>query len=427
MKVQQFTSPVQAKGVEDTAFYRYHVLVSANEVGGHPGRLSVRVPDFHEMNRQRLERRPLELTATSTHDTKRGEDARPRIAVLSEMPDVWAKAVGVWMRINGRNRAKLHGSWAPDRNDEYFFYQVVIGAWPAEDPRSPLPDRAPPELTDRLVAYMDKAAREAKVHTSWIDENPEYSKAMGRFVRETLAGRTARQFLASFVPFQRRVARAGMLNSLAQLVLKLASPGVPDFYQGSELWDLSLVDPDNRRPVDFAAREQLLAEIRPLIDRLERGDAVESEVRELLAHWPDGRIKLLVTTCGLRFRRQHAALMVGGAYIPLEAEGKHGDHVLAFARHDTSGTLLAVVPRLVVPLIDEDRPLPVGHDAWGPSRILLPPAVRAARYRHIVTGEWCEAVGTDDSSLPMKAVLRTCPVALLWAPAREEGVQPHAT
>jgi (1->4)-alpha-D-glucan 1-alpha-D-glucosylmutase len=217
-----------------------------------------------------------------------------------------------------------------------------------------------------------------------------------------------------------------MLNSLAQLVLKLASPGVPDFYQGSELWDLSLVDPDNRRPVDFAAREQLLAEGRQLVDRLERGDAVESAVRDLLAHWHDGRIKLLVTTCGLRFRRQHAALMVGGAYTPLEAEGKHGDHVLAFARHDDSGTLLAVVPRLVVPLIDADRPLPVGPDAWGPSRILLPPPVRAPRYRHVLTGEWCEAVGWNHSSLSMNTVFRTCPVALLWAPAREEGVQTDA-
>jgi len=425
-KVQQFTAPVQAKGVEDTAFYRYHVLVSANDVGGHPGRLSVRVPDFHEMNRQRLEHWPLELLATSTHDTKRGEDARARINVLSEMPDAWSRAVGVWMRINGRNRATLHGAWAPDRNDEYLFYQVLIGAWPAEEARSPVPDRASSDLADRLVAYMQKAAREAKVHTSWIDENQEYSSALVRFVKESLTGRTARRFLASFVPFQRRVAHIGMVNSLAQLVLKLASPGVPDFYQGSELWDLSLVDPDNRRSVDFSARRQIVAELRPVLDQIGRGETAEREVQDLLAHWYDGRIKLLVTTFGMRFRHEHPALMLDGAYTALEIEGMGADHVVAFARHDDSGTLLVVVPRLVVPLVSEERPLPIGPDVWGSSRITLPAVARATRYRHVITGEWCEAAGSDHSSLPMAAALRSCPVALLWAPAREQVVQADA-
>ncbi|MBI2834775.1 MAG: malto-oligosyltrehalose synthase [Acidobacteria bacterium] len=425
MKVQQFTAPVQAKGVEDTAFYRYHVLVSANDVGGHPGRLSVQVLDFHEMNRQRLEHWPLELIATSTHDTKRGEDARARIAVLSEMPDAWSKAVGTWMRINGPNRVKLRGAWAPDRNDEYLLYQIVIGAWPAEDPQLPVPDRAPADVADRIVAYMQKAAREAKVHTSWTEENPEYLSALVRFIKETLTGRTARRFLASFAPFQRRVARIGMVNSLAQLVLKLASPGVPDFYQGSELWDLSLVDPDNRRPVDFSARQQFLAALRPVVDQIKQGNTVEREVRDLLTHWGDGRIKLLVTTCGLRFRRQHSALMLDGAYTPLEVEGMHGDHVVAFARHDDSGTLLAVAPRLVVPLVDEGQSLPLGP-AWGSSRIVLPAAARATRYRHVITGEWCEAAGSDHSHLPMATALCNCPVALLWAPAREERVQADA-
>jgi (1->4)-alpha-D-glucan 1-alpha-D-glucosylmutase len=428
MKVQQFTAPVHAKGVEDTAFYRYHVLVSANDVGGHPGRLSVRVPDFHETNLQRLERWPLELIATATHDTKRGEDARARISVLSEMPDAWSKAVGVWMRINGRNRVKLHGAWAPDRNDEYLFYQALVGAWPAEDAGLPLPEHAPADVAGRIAAYMQKAAREAKVRTSWIDENQEYSNALGRFVKETLTGRTARRFLTSFAPLQRRVARVGMVNSLAQLVLKLASPGVPDFYQGSELWDLSLVDPDNRRPVDFAARQRLLAELGPLISRLERGEVAEAHVRDLLARWHDGRIKLLITACGLRFRRHHAALMQSGAYTPLEATGGHGDHIVAFARQDESGTLLAVVPRLTLPLVEPvegERLLPVGP-AWGSSRIALPAGARAARYRNVLTGEWSEVVGSDPSSLPVDVVLRTCPVALLWAPARKEGVQADA-
>jgi (1->4)-alpha-D-glucan 1-alpha-D-glucosylmutase len=425
MKVQQFTAPVQAKGVEDTAFYRYNVLVSANEVGGDPGRLSASVREFHEMNCRRLECWPLELLATSTHDTKRGEDARARITVLSEMPVAWSKAVGAWMRINGRNRVKLHGAWAPDRNDEYLFYQVLIGCWPAESTQSPIADRASAGLTERLVAYMDKAAREAKVHTSWIEENPEYSRVLVRFVQETLAGQTARRFLASFVPFQRRVAQVGMVNSLSQLVLKLASPGVPDFYQGTELWDLSLVDPDNRHAVDFAARRHLLTELRPVLDRLELETTAERDVQDLFSHWTDGRIKLLVMTCGLRFRRQHGALMLHGAYTPLEVDGERANQVVAFARHDDSGTLLVVAPRLVVPLVSEERPLPIGPDVWATTRIVLPPVTRAARYRHVMTGECCETT-SDRSSLAMASALRTCPVALLWAPAREQHVRADA-
>ena len=421
MKVQQFTAPVLAKGVEDTAFYRYNVLVSANEVGGHPGRLSATVDEFHEMNARRLECWPLELLATATHDTKRGEDARARINVLSEMPDAWSKAVGAWMRINGRNRVKRHSGWAPDRNDEYLFYQVLIGSWPPAHALSPIDERASADLTERLVAYMDKAAREAKIHTSWVEENPEYSRALGRFVNETLTGQTARRFLASFVPFQRRVALIGMVNSLSQLVLKLASPGVPDFYQGTELWDLNLVDPDNRRSVDFIARRQLLADIRPTLDRLAHGEPAGHEVQELLTRWPDGRIKLLITTCGMRFRRAHGGLMLDGAYTPLEVTGEHADHVVAFARHDESGALLAVVPRCIAPLVTPERPFPVGADAWGATRIVLPPETRAVRYRHVMTGEWCDT-GPERSSLPLASALGTCPVALLWAPADAQGV-----
>jgi (1->4)-alpha-D-glucan 1-alpha-D-glucosylmutase len=428
MKVQQFTAPIQAKGVEDTAFYRYHVLVAANDVGGHPGRLPGSVAEFHHMNQQRLECWPLELLATSTHDTKRGEDARTRISVLSELPAAWSKAVGAWMRINGRNRVKRHGAWAPDRNDEYLFYQVLIGAWPAEGLPSPIATDAAADLTERLVTYMEKAAREAKVHTSWIEENPEYLKALARFVRETLAGRTARRFLASFLPFQRRVAHAGMVNSLSQLVLKLASPGVPDFYQGTELWDLNLVDPDNRRAVDFPTRQRLLADLRPVLDRLEQEPAAtaERDVQDLLTHWPDGRIKLFITTCGMRFRRRHRALMLHGAYTPLEMVGEGADHAVAFARHDDSGTLLAIAPRFVVPLVTEERPLPIGPEAWTASRIVLPAAARAPRYRHVITGEWCETA-PDRSSVSMAAALRTCPVAWLWAPAPEQGTRADAT
>lgn len=421
MKVQQFTAPVHAKGVEDTAFYRYNVLLSANEVGGHPGRLSVTVADFHEANRERLRQWPLGLLATSTHDTKRGEDARARINVLSELPEEWAQRVGQWMRTNGRNRARLHGLWAPDRNDEYHFYEALLGAWPPDDPARPVPERAGPDLVERLVSYVQKAAREAKLHTSWIDEDPEYTRALVRFVEEALAGRTARRFLASFVPFARRVARIGMLNALAQLALKIGSPGVPDVYQGCELWNLSLVDPDNRRPVDFAERVTLLRDLAPVVDAVEAGAPAAAEVARLLAQWPDGRIKLLVTACGLRFRRAHAALLLGGGYVPLEADGIAADRLVAFARRDESGTLLVAAPRLVARLVTDNQPLPIGPDTWGESRILLPPEVRAAAYRHVITGEWCEPVAPDRATVAVAAALRTSPVALLWAAAGDRG------
>jgi (1->4)-alpha-D-glucan 1-alpha-D-glucosylmutase len=213
-----------------------------------------------------------------------------------------------------------------------------------------------------------------------------------------------------------------MVTSLSQLVLKLASPGVPDFYQGTELWDLNLVDPDNRRAVDFAVRRQLLAELRPVLDRLEHENTTEREVQDLLSSWSDGRIKLLLTTCGMRFRRQHRALMLHGAYTPLEVDGERADHVVAFARHDHSGTLLVVAPRLVVPLVTGERPLPIGAEVWAATQILLPPDTRATRYRHVITGEWCETI-SDRAKLPMASALVTCPVALLWAPAREQGVR----
>jgi len=272
---------------------------------------------------------------------------------------------------------------------------------------------------------MDKAAREAKVHTSWIEQNPDYSKALSRFVKETLAGQTASRFLASFVPFQRRVAQVGMVNSLSQLVLKLASPGVPDFYQGTELWDLSLVDPDNRGAVDFARRQHLLANLRPLLDRLANEATAECEMQDLFTHWTDGCVKLLVTTCGMRFRQHHRALMLHGAYTPLELDGERGEHVVAFARHDDSGTLVVIAPRLVAPLVTDDRPLPIGAESWAATQIVLPPVTRVARYRHVITGEWCETT-SDRSRLPIASALATCPVALLWASAREQGERADA-
>jgi (1->4)-alpha-D-glucan 1-alpha-D-glucosylmutase len=241
MKLQQYTAPVQAKGVEDTAFYRYNLLVALNEVGGEPSHFGRSREEVHARNAARGARFPREMLTTATHDTKLGEDVRARIAVLSEMAGEWRRMVFRWSRINARNRSDVQGRRSPDRNDEYRFYQVLVGAWPAARTQK---EEAPPGLVERLRDYMTKAIKEAKVHTSWINDNQEYDEAMAAFVEETLTGPVSRRFLASFLPFQAKVARIAVANSLSQVVLKLASPGIPDFYQGTELWDLNLVDPD---------------------------------------------------------------------------------------------------------------------------------------------------------------------------------------
>jgi (1->4)-alpha-D-glucan 1-alpha-D-glucosylmutase len=409
MRMQQFTAPVQAKGVEDTAFYRYNVLISANEVGGHPGRPAVSLDEFHASNARRQVEWPLEMLATTTHDTKRGEDARARINAISEVPDEWRKAVSEWMRINSRSRTKIEGTWAPDRNDEYALYQALVGVWPTEALSAAVPERADPELVGRVTRYMLKAVREAKLHTSWIHEHAKYGRAVAQFVERTLAGHTAERFLAAFVPFQRRIAQAGMVNSLSQLVLKLASPGVPDFYQGSELWDLSLVDPDNRRPVDYGARRAQLEALMPLIARVEAGEPAAREIGELLHHWFDGRIKMLVTACGLRLRRTASDLLLKGEYIPLVGDGL-ANHVVAFARCHESDTLVAVVPRLTMTMNSNNGFLPLGQGMWRETRIRLPRERTSRRFRNVFTGE---SVHPVNDHLHLADILRTVPVALL--------------
>jgi (1->4)-alpha-D-glucan 1-alpha-D-glucosylmutase len=405
MKFQQFTGPVHAKGVEDTAFYRYNVIVSANEVGGHPERLGVSIDRFHRMNLERLARSPLELLATTTHDAKRGEDARARLNAISEIPDHWRRGVSEWMRMNAGNRTKVGAVWAPDRNDEYLFYQALAGAWPAEPSDAPMPVRAPEDLQHRVGEYMQKAVREAKVHTSWVDENQAYGEAVRRFVERTLSGRMAYRFVASFIPIERRLAELGMINSLAQLALKLTSPGVADFYQGCELWNFDLVDPDNRRPVDYMRRLRLLDELQPLIDRAEEGAPVMPDLAHLVRHWYDGRIKMFVTACLLRFRRRHAELMLSGDYLPLAVEGPAADHLVGFARCRPSKALLCIVPRLTGRL-----------SSWESTRIFLPPDVEAFRFRHLLTAERFDAQHEGKQRwLPATDVFGSSPIALLAA------------
>jgi (1->4)-alpha-D-glucan 1-alpha-D-glucosylmutase len=393
LRLQQVTGAITAKAVEDTTFYGHVRLVSLNEVGGDPGQLGTAPEAFHARNAERLERWPGSLLATSTHDTKRSEDVRTRIDALSEIPGEWEERVRAWQRLNRRLGARVDGGPAPDRTDELLLYQTLVGTWP--EPAGP--GAAGWEAyAARIKAYMEKALREAKRHTSWIRVNGAYEGAVAAFVDAALA---SRPFLADLDPFARRVAAAGRLSSLSQVALKYASPGVADVYQGTELPDLSLVDPDNRRPVDFAARQALLAELDAR--RAGGAEARLALAREVAADPSGGRAKLLLHATALRLRRELRALFLEGAYLPLAAEGEDGGHLVALARTHGSRAVLCLAPRLVLGLLDRGQPI-----AWR-ARLPLPPPLRR---------EWVDAVtgaARSGEALEVASCLADFPVALL--------------
>ena len=417
LKFQQYTGPVQAKGLEDTAFYQYNVLLSLNEVGGDPSRFGRSVEEFHDANALRATEWPFEMLATATHDTKAGEDVRARINVISEFPDEWSRHVSRWMRINRAHRSIVDGEPAPDRADEYRFYQALVGVWPVD-----LPDgatEAPHDLIERVCEYMLKAAREAKVHTSWLTSNQPYEEALVQFVRRALSGPGGARLLNAFLPFQAHIGLIGMVNSLAQVTLKLGSPGVPDFYQGTELWDLSLVDPDNRRPVDFERRARLLDEVDALLALDARGRA--ASISEWVRDWKDGRIKLLLTTVGLRLRRELPRVFSGGGYLPLDAEVTVPGGAVAFARSAPRGTggtddVVFAAPRLCHALVGGRSAAPLGGDCWKTSRLMLPPALGDRTFRHELTGAEIRPTRAGDSAwIFLGEAFETVPVAILRA------------
>ena len=400
LRFQQLTGPVMAKGLEDTAFYRYVPLVSLNEVGGDPCRFGLSLDEFHRRNRERALRWPASLLATATHDTKRGEDVRARLNVLSEIPEAWEAAVTRWRTMNRGHKVRVGRGEAPDPVLEYLLYQTLVGAWP-------LAGGEEARFRERVREYMLKAVREAKVHTSWISPHPDYESALCDFTEALLDEGRAREFLADLRAFVAPVALAGALNSLAQVLLKIAAPGVPDFYQGAELWDLRLVDPDNRRPVDFAPA-------RALLEDLERKTGADRPalLRELLAAWPDGRIKLYLTAAALTFRRDREALFACGDYLPLVAGGETREHVVAFARRRGPAWAVAAVPRLAAARTAGGR-FPLGAEAWRGSALALPQDA-PARWRNALTGEVVEtAAATGGPSLSLAAAFRAFPVALL--------------
>ncbi len=408
MRLQQYTAPVTAKGLEDTAFYRYNRLVSLNEVGGEPSRFGTSLAAFHRANEERCGRYPFGLLATSTHDSKRSEDVRARIDVISEAVDEWRRRLARWSRLNRSKRRLVDQAWAPSRNDEYLFYQTLLGVWPLEE----LDASGIEKMRERVVAYMIKAAKEAKAHTSWVNPNPEYEEALEHFVAAAFARPDRNAFLADFLPFQKQAARAGLFNALSQLVLKQTCPGVPDTYQGCELWSFSLVDPDNRKPVDFGLRSGLLEEIERQFESL-RGPELCAAARALADRPEDPRLKLYVTWRLLRFRRHDGSRLAQGSYRPLEAYGPGGSHLCAFAREANGGLLVTIVPRLVWSLCGEAS-APIGSEVWGDTRIRVPSG--CGGLRNLFTGQMVPVNRPDEADIvKVSDVLESFPVAVCYA------------
>jgi (1->4)-alpha-D-glucan 1-alpha-D-glucosylmutase len=402
MRWQQFTVPIMAKGLEDTALYVYNPLVSLNEVG--TDFLIVAPEDFHQFNRRRQENWPSTLNATTTHDTKRSEDVRMRINVLSEDPLEWEACLKRWSAWNQSKKRRVKGLTVPDLNEEYFLYQTLIGAWP-------LLRAEMPEFKARLQAYTIKAAREAKVHTGWIAPNHEHENALTAFTEVILDESNHNEFLDDFQKFQARLAYYGALNSLSQVLLKIASPGVPDFYQGTELWDFSLVDPDNRRPVDFHQRAQLLLDLK-MKEKKDPGALIQ----ELLRDWQNGAIKLYTTYKALNFRKTHPDLFLRGDYIPIMPTGPKSQQVVAFARRQENSWAVVAVARFFTKILSAED-ISFDQAVWQKTFLSLPHDA-PKELVDIFTGETIKPISHGQAkSLDLANLFQNLPVALLFGPA----------
>jgi (1->4)-alpha-D-glucan 1-alpha-D-glucosylmutase len=395
MRFQQFSGPLMAKGVEDTTLYVYNRLISLNEVGGTPNLFGISTSVFHNFNQKWQDRWPHSMNATSTHDTKRSEDVRARINVISEIPEEWEAQVKVWNELNRPYKIQDRYRTIPDANDEYFLYQNLVGAFPLYDEEYAL-------FVERIKDYVIKAVREAKVHTAWLRPDTDYEDGFISFIEKILDSSPDNPFLAKFRPFQERISYYGMFNSLSQTLLKIASPGVPDFYQGTELWDFSLVDPDNRRPVDFEWRRGALKDIQ------QRSKTKMSDlIADLMTYIKDGRIKLFLIARSLAARNANLELFQNGAYIPLDVIGEHQERIVAFARHSRQQTAITIVPRFLTSRV-EPGTLPLGETVWEDTRIIIPQGLRSAWKDAITDSE----ISESDTILVGQA-LQNFPVALL--------------
>jgi (1->4)-alpha-D-glucan 1-alpha-D-glucosylmutase len=392
LKFQQATGPIMAKGLEDTVFYIYNRLAALNEVGGEPQQFGLSVDAFHECNIDRQRNWPAALLATSTHDTKRSEDVRARIVAISEIPEIWRRSLQRWRLVNRRWKRTINDAEAPDANEEYLLYQALLGTWPIQNSGEPEAS-ARPEYIERIQAYMAKALHEAKLNTSWIQPNEEWDAAMHDFVAKILDPSPRNKFLPAFLPVAQEIARLGAINSLTQVALKLTSPGVPDIYQGNEVWDYSLVDPDNRRSVDYQQRREMLARL----------SAAAPE--ELMRHWPDGRIKMFLTQRVLQFRREHADLFQRGEYSPVTASGTFAECCVSFGRELAGKWIVVIAPRLTSRI---GFP-PVG-ERWKDTSIELPETYSLENAHDLFT---CRAIHHEARKVLMSDAISTLPFAVV--------------
>ncbi|PZO37556.1 MAG: malto-oligosyltrehalose synthase [Shackletoniella antarctica] len=404
MRLQQFTGPLMAKGLEDTLFYGYNRFISLNEVGGSPGQFGLSLRQFHQLQQERQRQWPHAMVATSTHDTKRSEDVRARLNVLSELPTQWEAAVNSWRSLNGSYKKVVRDQVVPDANDEYFLYQTLVGAFPFDGPfdeslDEPLDESRLASFSDRIADYVVKAVREAKVHTAWLRPDADYEDGFVDFARALLTPGDDNRFLTEFREFQQRIADYGIYNSLSQVLLKLMLPGVPDIYQGQDLWDFSLVDPDNRRPVNYDRRRQWLTELKQWAE-----DDRPALLQNLLEFRHDGRIKLWLTHCGLSARQAHPELFQLGDYEPLFARGEAEESVVAFGRQWQGQQVVAIAPRFLTGRIAPGE-LPIGA-VWGDTTLALP---SPGPWHNWITGTSFTAA--KDARLA--DLLATFPVAIL--------------
>jgi (1->4)-alpha-D-glucan 1-alpha-D-glucosylmutase len=392
LKFQQTTGPVMAKGLEDTVFYIYNRLSALNEVGGEPQQFGISIEHFHERNIDRQLHWPATLVATSTHDTKRSEDVRARIVAISEIPELWRRSLQRWSTANRRWKRMVNDLEAPDANEEYLLYQTLLGSWPigANGELELVPSA---DYTERIQRYMTKALKEAKINTSWIQPNEQWDAAMHDFVAKILDGSPGNKFLSSFFPAANEIVRLGAINSLAQTLLKLTSPGVPDIYQGTEIWDYSLVDPDNRRPVNYELRHQMLKSLS------------SANPAELMQSWADGRIKLFLTQRILHFRREHPEVFNRGEYLALRTTGTFAESCISFLRRLEDDWILVIAPRL-----SSRVGFPPLGQAWQDTAVELPENVSLKGAHDLFT---CQPIRPQKRQLAVSDVLSVLPFALV--------------
>ena len=389
MRCEQFSGPLEAKGVEDTSFYLYSRLISHNEVGDTPEIFGISHREFHERMRQRMMTQPHTMNASATHDTKRGEDARIRINVLSEMPQLWPEEVMRWEQKVNHLVTKLDGKEAPTKNDRYFLYQTLVGAYPFQS-------KIDQNFKERIKAYMIKVLREGKENSSWASPNEQYELSLQRFIDEILAKNS--EFLTQSIPFFTKVKHYGIINSLSQVVLKTTCPGIPDIYQGCELWDTSLVDPDNRRPVNYQERMAYLNEV--------SGERSATFLDDLMEHAENGKIKFYILWKILQERRKNQDIFDEGAYIPLEIEGKLDWHAIAYIRQHTNGNYLVIAPRHLTKMVEPPK-WPLG-EIWGDSKLVLPEGY-PIQWENILTGEYVHSL----DSIKLSEAFADFPVVVL--------------